>query len=125
MKTIFFQIFFQAILAILVVILKRTWDTGLIFLSIYTPPQHALTRCCFFLFRFYLLFSLSLTLIIGIFYCLNYTSLLLHLITTHLVSHLCLSSIIFIISTIIMSIFYCLNFASLSLHPVITHRGMS
>ena len=33
-------------------------------------------------FLFHQLFSLSLTLIIGIFYCLNYTSLLLHLITT-------------------------------------------
>ena len=31
--------------------------------------------------------KLSLTLMISIFYCLNYTSLLLHLITTHLVSH--------------------------------------
>ena len=34
---------------------------------------------------FHLLFSLSLALIVIIFYCLNYTSLLLHLITTHLV----------------------------------------
>ena len=38
-------------------------------------------------FPFHLLFSLSLTLIISIFYCLDCTSLLLHLITTHLVSH--------------------------------------
>ena len=40
---------------------------------------------CFFAFLFHLLFSLSLTLIIGIFYCLDYTSLLLHLFITHLV----------------------------------------
>ena len=40
---------------------------------------------CFFAFLFHLLFSLSLTLMIGIFYCLDYTSLLLHLFITHLV----------------------------------------
>ena len=49
-----------------------------------------------FSFLFLLLFSLFLTLVIGIFHCLNYTLLLLHLITTHLVSHLSLSSIVFI-----------------------------
>ena len=38
----------------------------------------------FFPFLFHQLFSLSLTLIIGIFYCFNYTSLLLHLITNTL-----------------------------------------
>ena len=38
----------------------------------------------FFLFLFHLLFSLSLTLIIAIFYCLNYISLSLHLITNTL-----------------------------------------
>ena len=75
----------------------------------------------FFLFLFHLLFSLSLTLIIGIFYCLNYTSLLLHLIITHLVSHPTLSSIIFIISTLIIDIFYCPNYISLLLHLIITH----
>ena len=68
--------------------------------------------CLFFAFSFLfnLSFLLSLTLIISIFYCLNYTSLLLHLITTHLVSHLSLSCIVFIISTlIIIDIFYCLD----------------
>ena len=44
---------------------------------------------CFVLFCFcvslHFLFSLFLTLIIGIFYCVNYTSLLLHLFITHLV----------------------------------------
>ena len=60
----------------------------------------------FFAFLFHLLFSLSLTLIIGIFYCLNYTWLLLHLITTHLVSHLSVSSLVFINSTLIIGIFY-------------------
>ena len=64
--------------------------------------------CFFFSSLFHLLFSLSLTLIIGIFYYLNYASLLLYLIITHLVSHLSLSSIIFIISTLIIGIFYCL-----------------
>ena len=70
----------------------------------------------FFEFLFYLLFSLPLTLIIGVFYCLNYTSPLLHLISTHLVSHLSLSSIIFSISTPIISIFYCLNYILLLLY---------
>ena len=65
--------------------------TNLIFLSIYNPRRHALI-CWgvfwgFFSFLFHLLFSLSLTLIIGIFYNLNYTSLSLHLITTHLYFH--------------------------------------
>ena len=139
--------------------------TSLIFLSRYTPPQHALTRiilsfkiideanskfdlkikealyinwrkpsinaqqnhlaltlslklplvlfclCFFFFFAFlfHLTFSLYSTLIIDIFSCLNYTLLLLHLITTHLKSHLALSSIIFIISALIIGIFYCLN----------------
>ena len=76
-----------------------------------------------FVFEFlcHLLFSLSLTLIIGIFYCLNYTLLLLHLITTHLVSDLPLSSTDFIISTLIIGIFYCLDYTSLLLHLFITH----
>ena len=59
----------------------------------------------FFVFLFHVLFPLSLALIISIFYCLNYTLVLLHLITTHLVSYLSLSSIVFIISTLIISIF--------------------
>ena len=74
---------------------------------------------CFFSFLFHLLFSLSLTLIIGIFYCLNYTLLLLHLLTAHLinlVSHLSLWSIIFMISMLIINIFY----TSLLLHCIIT-----
>ena len=74
-----------------------------------------------FSFLFHILFSLSLTLIISIFYCLNYTWLLLHLIKIHLVSHLSLSSIVFIISTIILCIFYCLNYSSLLLYLIITH----
>ena len=64
----------------------------------------------FFSFLFHLLLSLSLTLIIGIFYSLNYTSPLPHLIATFTVSHLCLSSIVCIISTLFISIFSCLNF---------------
>ena len=79
----------------------------------------------FFLFSFaslfHLLFSLSLALIISIFYCLNYTSILLHLITTHLVSHLSLSSIIFSIPTLIIGIFYCFNCISLLLHLIKIH----
>ena len=54
------------------------------------------------------------------FYCLNYASLLLCLISTHLVSHLSFSSIIFNISKLIISIFYCLNYISLLLHLIIT-----
>ena len=52
----------------------------------------------FFNFFFYLLFPLCLTLIIGIFYCLNEISLLLFLITTPMVLHLYLSCIIFHLS---------------------------
>ena len=64
---------------------------------------------------------LSLTLIIGIFYCLNYTLLLLHLITMHLVSHLSVPSIVFIISVLIIGIFCSLNYILPLLHLFITH----
>ena len=85
-----------AILTKLVAILKLELRniseriTSLIFLNIYTPmQQHVLTRiislCFFFTFLIHLLFSLSLTKIFDIFYRLHYTSLLLHLIITHLV----------------------------------------
>ena len=72
------------------------------------PPCSAFSFCffCFvFAFLFHLLF-LSLTLIISIFYCLNYTSLLLRLITTHLISHIPLSFTIFSISALIIENFY-------------------
>ena len=69
----------------------------------------------------HLLYSVSLTLIIGNLYCLNYILLLLHLITAYLVPHLSLSSIVFIISTLIIGIFYCLDYISLLLHLFITH----
>ena len=60
----------------------------------------------FFFFCVFLLSIISLSLsVINGFYCLNYTSLLLHLITTHLVSHVSLSSIVFIIFTQIIGIF--------------------
>ena len=90
---------------------------GLIFLNIYTFTTVCVTLFSFlslffvlffvffvffFLsFSFHLLFSFSLTLFIGTYYCLNclnYNSLLLHFIITHLTSHLSLSSIIFIVS---------------------------
>ena len=74
-----------------------------------------------FAFLFHLLFSLSLTLIIDSSYCLNYTLLLLHLITSRRVSHLSLPSIIFNISTLIIGIHYCLNCISLLGHLIITH----
>ena len=61
-----------------------------------------------------------MTLLIGIFYCLNYTLLLLHLITRHL----SLSSIIFSISTLIIGLFYCLDCTLLSLHLVITNLAI-
>ena len=41
--------------------------------------------------------------------------------TTHLVSHLSLSSVVFIISMLIIGIFYCLDYISLLLHLFITH----
>ena len=77
--------------------------------------------CFVFAFLFHLLFLLSLTPIIGIFYCVNYTSLLLHVIRTHLLSHHSLPSIIFIASALIISIFYCLDWISLLLHLITTH----
>ena len=72
-----------------------------------------LFRWVFLAFIFHLLFSLSLTLIVGILYCLNYIFLLFYLIITHLVQHLSLSSIVFIISTLIIGLFYCLKYTSL------------
>ena len=51
----------------------------------------------------------------------NHTSLLLHLIKAHLILHLSLSSIAFIISTLIIGIFYCLNYSSLLLHLIMAH----
>ena len=88
--------------------------------TIASVPPHSFLSFFFFAFLFHLLFLSSLTLI-GIIYCLNYTSLLLHLVTTHLLSHPFLLSIIFIISTLIIGIFYCLNYTSLLLHIIITH----
>ena len=78
---------------------------------------------CLFVCLFFLHFSFIyyLTLITGIFYCLHYTWLLLNIITTHLVSHLSFSCIIFSISALIIDIFYCLDCISLLLHLVITH----
>ena len=89
-------------------------EKSLIFLNIYTFTTVCVTLfsflslffvlfCFFFVlfflsFSFHLLFSFSLTLFIGTYYCLNYNSLLLHFIITHLTSHLSLSSIIFIVS---------------------------
>ena len=67
------------------------------------------------------LFLLSLTLITDIFYRLNYTSLLLHLITTHLVSHVSLSSIIFSISALIINTFFCPDCILLLLRLILTH----
>ena len=75
----------------------------------------------FFPFLFHLLFSLSLTLIIGIFYCLNYISLLLYLIKTRFVSHFSFSSNFFTIFILLIGIFYSLNNTSLLLHLVVTH----
>ena len=73
------------------------------------PPGFVLFFAFVFAFLFHLLFLLSLTLITGIIYCLNYTSLLLHIITTHPLSHLSLSCIIFSVSVLVISIFYCLD----------------
>ena len=96
--------------------------------SVPLPPRSlpSLLNCLSFLFVFlaiffHLLFSLSLTLIIGIFYRLNNTFLLLHLITNNLY-HIFLFHILFsFISTLIIGIFYCLNYISLLLNLIITH----
>ena len=50
-------------------------------------PLCSFITLLFFAFVFHELFLRSLTLITDIFYYLNYTSQLLHLITTHIVSH--------------------------------------
>ena len=76
----------------------------------------------FFAFLFHILFLLSSTLIISIFYSLNYTLLLLDLITAHLVSYLSLSSIIFSTSGLIISIFYSRDCILLSLHNTSCNR---
>ena len=75
----------------------------------------------FFCYLFPLIFSLSLTLVIDNFCCLDYTLLLHHTITSHLVLHLSLSPIVFIVSTLIIGIFYCLNYTLLLLQLIITH----
>ena len=90
------------------------------------PPCPFLSFFFFFFFFFFCvplssIILLSLTLIIGIFYCLNYTLLLLHLITMHLVSHLSVPSIVFIISVLIIGIFCSLNYILPLLHLFITH----
>ena len=86
------------------------------------PPPPSLVLFClyFFAFLFHLLLLLPLTLI-GIIYCFNYTSLLLHLVTTHLLLHPFPSSIFFITPELIIGIFYCLNYTSLLLYLIITH----
>ena len=79
------------------------------------------TLCPFLAFLFHLLFSLSVTLIIANLYCFNHTSLSLHMITTHLVSHVSLSSNVFILSTLIVVIFHFLNYTSLLLYLISTY----
>ena len=106
--------------------LKRTAKS----LSSYTFHKACVTHLflsvfVFAAFLFHLLFSLSLTLMISIFYFLNYTSLLLHFIAKHLLSHLTLSSIILIISDTnyqhLLLSFHGLNYTSLLLSLIITH----
>ena len=73
-----------------------------------------------FAFLFHLLsFFIFVTLIMDIFYCVNYTLVLLHLFTTHFVSHLALSCVTYSISALIINIFYSLDCISLLLHLII------
>ena len=76
---------------------------------------------CFFPFLFHLLFSLSLTLIISIFYCLNniryYFISLQHTLYHTFPFHLSFS----LYPTLTIAIFYCLNYTSLLLDLIITH----
>ena len=106
-------------------IIQLTFSSNhLVHYSFCLPLFFSVLFCFFFCFCFcvsFLLFSLFLTIIIDIFYSLNYASLLLHLIATHLVSHLSLSSIVFIISTLITGIFYCLDYTS-SLYNTLCNR---
>ena len=93
---------------------------------LYLPPSLffflPLLLLLLFAFLFDLLLPSSLTRIISIFYSLNYTSRLLHIITAHLIPHLSLSIIIFIIFTLIIGIFYCFDCTSLLLHSVICYK---
>ena len=73
----------------------------------------------FFALFFHLLSSLSLTLI-SIIYCLS-TSLLLHLVTTHLLSHLFLHPIFHYFCANCRHLLYCLNYTSLLLHLILMH----
>ena len=90
----------------------------------FCPPLLFSVFVLFVCFSLSSIIFISLTLIIGIFYCLIYTLLLLHLITTHFVSHLSLSSIVFIISMLIIGIFYCLNYTLLLLHLLMIHVSL-
>ena len=94
-------------------------------LSLYLAPLLYFFLSLFFFFcfsfLFHLLFPLCLIFIFGIFYCLNDIFLLLYLITTLMVSHLYLSSIIFILSDTNFGIFRCLNYTLPLLHLIITH----
>ena len=75
----------------------------------------------FFSFLFHVMFSLSLKLIISIFYYLNCTSLLIHLIT-NILYHTFLFDLLFsLYPTLIMRIFCCLNYTSLLLDLIITY----
>ena len=62
-----------------------------------------------FAFFFHQLFSLFLTVISDIFYCLNCISIFFHHVISDLSLHLFLLSIIFIIFKLIIGIFYCLT----------------
>ena len=82
--------------------------------------------CCFlylsFAFIFYVSFSLSLTLIIGIFYCLNYPLLLLHFIIPNQrawYQNFFFHSFFFLHLALITDVLYCLSNTLLSLHFVI------
>ena len=87
-----------------------------------SPFHYSFCPPCSFLSLFFLRFSfIYYSHFDSIIYCLNYTPLLLYLVTTHLLSHPFLSSIIFIISTLIIGIFFCLDYTSLLLHLIITH----
>ena len=74
---------------------------------------------CFCVSLSSIIFFIFVTLIMDIFYCVNYTSVLLHLFTTYFVSHLALSCITYSISALIINIFYGLACISLLLHLII------
>ena len=98
--------------------IKPDWNTqqNHLFLTLLLQPRSPLFSFFVLCYSFIYYFFIFVTLMIDIFYCVNNTSVLLHLFTRHFVSHLALSCITYSISALIINIFYCLDSIRLLLH---------